>query len=94
VHAESTAERLIDFRSARFAPADGGKHRGTRRVCFDRHSGWVETQVVARHQFTGAREGPVIIESDDSTAIVPPGAVVSVGEFGNLAVDLSRGAPQ
>jgi N-methylhydantoinase A len=89
LRAEGIGDRLIDFRALKTAPERDGGRRGTRRIYFDRDRGWVETQVVARDRFVGSREGPVVIESDDTTVVIPPDAVVSLDQFGNLAAALS-----
>jgi len=63
----------------------------TREVYFGRKSGWVETKTIDREAFEGNGFGPLILESADSTIVVPPGGRVVGDEMGNLFVDLVRG---
>jgi N-methylhydantoinase A len=53
----------------------------------------VATPVLARNGFSGKQTGPVIIESDDSTVVIPPGVSVSADKSGNLLAELPRKAP-
>jgi N-methylhydantoinase A len=59
---------------------------GRRRVVFAGEE--YETEVLLRdHLSSGAHhEGPLVIEEQSSTAVVPPGYVVRVDELGNLLV--------
>ena len=56
--------------------------RRTRRVFFE-ETGWVDTPVYWRPELRpGAEiEGPAVIESDESTALVPPGFAASIDSF-------------
>jgi N-methylhydantoinase A len=74
---------------ARKAAATGS----ARQVNFGPAHGWVATPVLARDGFTGRRAGPAVIESDDSTVVIPPGVSVSVDKSGNLLAELPRKAP-
>jgi N-methylhydantoinase A len=73
---------------APFQPAGDGQDPllGLRRVVFagEPH----ETAVLLRDRLLpGARhDGPVVIEEQSSTAVVPPGYAVTVDDFGNLLV--------
>jgi N-methylhydantoinase A len=69
------------------APEDGQDPLlGRRRVVFS--STEHETEVLRRdHLLPGARlEGPVVIEEESSTTVVPPGYAVDVDDLGNLLV--------
>ena len=49
----------------------------------------LETPIVARGSMTGrVIEGPLIIESYDTTIVVPPGARASADAIGNLTIDI------
>jgi N-methylhydantoinase A len=70
------------------APEAAARAATRRPVWFDsRHP--VDTPVVGRDA-VGAfpRGGPVIVESYDSTVVVPPGAALSADPHGNLVIDL------
>ena len=64
-----------------------------RQVNFGPEHGWVATPVLARNAFSGKQVGPVIIESDDSTVVIPPNVSVSADKGGNLLAELPRKAP-
>jgi N-methylhydantoinase A len=73
------------------APEDGQDPLlGRRRVVFsgDDH----ETEVLMRdHLRPGARyDGPLVIEEESSTTVVPPDYTVEVDELGNLLVNRAR----
>jgi N-methylhydantoinase A len=96
---ESTALRLearacagepFDF-GAPEAPAGGsGRQAATRPVHFDR-SGPVETPVLPRDAIGGPLRGPVIVESADTTIVIPPGAAVAPDAAGSLVATLEAG---
>ena len=67
----------------------GAHGRGARRAYFDER--WVDAPVLARGDLSaeGAVAGPVIVEDEDATTIVPPGWTVSPEAAGSLR--LSRG---
>jgi len=79
--------RKLDFRDIRVAPRDGAGP--TRRpVSFDRRGGFVDTPVLPRETVGAAPlHGPAIIESYDSTVVVPPGAQVQADAAGNLLIN-------
>lgn len=84
-----SADRL-DFTALRLdARAVAGAH-GERSVSFDRAAGPVPTRLLARGEIGPARlEGPIVIESYDTTILVPPGAAVRADAIGNLIIDLA-----
>jgi N-methylhydantoinase A/oxoprolinase/acetone carboxylase beta subunit len=67
----------------------GAHGRGARRAYFDER--WVDAPVLARGDLSaeGAVAGPVIVEDEDATTIVPSGWTVSPEAAGSLR--LSRG---
>ncbi len=68
--------------------AVAGLH-GMRQVSFARNAPLLETPVVARGEVGKRfRDGPLIVESYDTTAVVPPGARVRADEIGNLIVEI------
>jgi N-methylhydantoinase A len=78
--------RKLDFRDIRVTPRAGAGP--TRRlVSFDRRGGFVDTPVLPRETVgTAPFHGPAIIESYDSTVVVPPGAQVQADTAGNLLI--------
>jgi N-methylhydantoinase A len=77
----------LDFASIR-PPTEPGE-RQTRRVSFTRGEASVETPVTPRTTAeTDLLKGPVVLESCDTTIVVPPGARARTDPFGNLIVEL------
>jgi N-methylhydantoinase A len=65
----------------------------TRLVSFARRAPTVETPVLAREAITPAGlAGPLIVESYDSTVVVPPGAAVRRDAVDNLVITLGEDA--
>ena len=67
--------------------AEAGQ-RNSRQVYFSREEGWVETPVIDRRTFVGTSQGPMILESADSTIAVPPAGIVEGKGNGNLTISL------
>jgi N-methylhydantoinase A len=61
----------------------------TRRAYFDRAHGWREVPVLDCAALTGPVAGPAILESTDSTIVLPPGAVGEADRSGNIVVALA-----
>jgi N-methylhydantoinase A len=87
LRAFGTGRTRLDFRaikvdqlSAAAAPASA------RPIFFSRKSGWVETPVIDRVALTAPRAGPLVLQSIDTTIIVPPGAEANVDPAGNVVV--------
>jgi N-methylhydantoinase A len=60
-------------------------------VAFRRGAPAVSTPVVDREAVTaGWIDGPLIVETYDSTVVVPPGARIRRDPPGNLLIDLAR----
>jgi len=99
---ESTSIRLLargvrrnklDFGALRLPPRPAAVALETRQVYFGPDHGWIATPVLARNGLAGATAGPAIIESDDSTIVVPPGVSATADESGNLLAELPRRMP-
>jgi N-methylhydantoinase A len=73
----------LDLGAAR--PAGGG---GSRPARFSRGGGWLTAPVIARDAVAGRLSGPLLIESDDSTVVIPPGVAVAADRHGNLVAEL------
>lgn len=82
-------ENKVDFANVRTAAQPGGDAAApARSAYFDRVSGWSKAPVLWRESFAGVQPGPAIIESSDSTIVVPPGASASLDAAGNIIVEL------
>ena len=78
-------------RAARGGAASPGAARASREAYF-RESGLVRVDVLAREDLTGAeRPGPVIVESMDTTVVVPPGWSCRAGDQGCIVLERRRG---
>jgi N-methylhydantoinase A len=71
------------------APAAPGRRRP---AVFDRAAGFVDTPVVDRAGVTGPLAGPVIVESADTTIVVPPGWTLAPAAAGTLAATFAERA--
>jgi len=79
----------VDFAHVRTAPGStGGAGAASRSAYFSRDTGWADAPVLWRETFEGEQAGPAIIESSDSTIVVPPGARAMLDEAGNIVVEL------
>src|SRR5581483_10845194 len=79
---ESTSIRLLargirrgklDFAALRLQASPSAAKPQKRRAHLGRALGWYKVPVVARDAVAGAMVGPVLIESADSTVLIPPG---------------------
>ncbi|HEV7247391.1 MAG TPA: hydantoinase/oxoprolinase family protein [Shinella sp.] len=80
---------ILDFKkltSSQFDIRDGViDHRD---VYFSRESGWIRTPIIDRAAFDGEVTGPAILQSPDSTIVVPPGASAALDAAQNIIVSL------
>jgi N-methylhydantoinase A len=84
-----SADRL-DFTALRLDARAVAGANGERAVSFDRGVGPVATRLMARGEVGVERiAGPLVIESYDTTILVPPGATVHADRIGNLIIDLA-----
>ncbi len=62
---------------------------GTRQVSFERGTVPTAVPLLARREVAGVpRSGPAIIESYDTTVVVPPDATFFADAIGNIIIDL------
>ncbi|MGE0876803.1 MAG: hydantoinase/oxoprolinase family protein [Burkholderiales bacterium] len=79
----------LAFGNVRLEEAALAGVQGMRQVSFARGEALVQTPVVARGALGEAfRDGPLIVESYDTTVVVPPGARVRADAIGNLIVEI------
>lgn len=66
-------------------------HRGTRPIYFKRLQGWRDTPAVFRDAVDSGQtiDGPLLIEQEDATVLVPPEWSVVEDEFQNLVISRS-----
>lgn len=77
----------LDFQS--LSAATRRSESGTRPMAFERGAQPVDSPVIGRDEVDGrTRPGPVIVESDDSTVVVPPGAEITRDAHANLVITL------
>jgi N-methylhydantoinase A len=70
------------------AVATRGTH-GVRQVSFERGAGLVDTPLIARDEVTERPAvGPVVIESYDTTIVVPPGCRYHADAIGNIIIEI------
>ncbi|AVA24598.1 hydantoinase/oxoprolinase family protein [Rhizobium sp. NXC24] len=71
------------------APDDAVAEVATRRIYFSRADGWIDTPIYQRSTFKGGVSGPLIIQSPDTTIVIPPRAKADLDAFGNVVATLS-----
>jgi N-methylhydantoinase A len=87
--ARGIATSTLDFNDIRSAKSAGANaSASTRRVYFDRNTGWLDTPVVPRSKLDKPITGPVILESSDTTIVIPPGWRVSTDKVGSVIASL------
>ena len=79
---------VLDFAVMRDAGADALQEQESRSAYFGKDAGWVNTRVMTRAAFQSAMTGPLILQSADSTIVVPPGWMVEADTAGNIAATL------
>jgi N-methylhydantoinase A len=69
-------------------PLKGWKPSPSRKCYFGPDRGWIQTQVMTRHDL-GAKpvDGPVIIEEDNSLTVVLPDWKANLDEWSNIVVE-------
>lgn len=79
----------LDFRKLSAPDHEEAGPASTRKVYFGKDTGWIDTPVYDRTRSPRKLTGPVILESNDSTAVIPPAATVERDDFLNLHIRLS-----
>jgi N-methylhydantoinase A len=88
LNASGKSENVFSFQAVA-NPATGGEPITTRPVYVSREKGWVETPIYERATVKGGLMGPLIIESPDTTVVIPLGASVDVDTFGNVVATIA-----
>jgi N-methylhydantoinase A len=96
---ESAAVRLVaraggpvlDFAALK-RPAGRALRPESKRPAWFSRAGWTETRILDAAAVTETVAGPVILESDDSTIVIPPGAAVARDPSGHLVATLGDAA--
>ena len=60
-----------------------------RDIYFSRELGWVETPVYERADFSGTAQGPMVLQSPDTTIVIPPETTVALDDAQNIVVTLN-----
>ncbi|CDX33796.1 conserved hypothetical protein [Mesorhizobium sp. SOD10] len=71
------------------APDHAEAEVATRKIYFSRADGWIDTPIYQRSTFKGGVTGPLIIQSPDTTIVIPPRAKADLDAFGNVVATLS-----
>jgi N-methylhydantoinase A len=79
---------VLDFAALRATGRDAAPVQ-SRRAYFGKATGWIDVAVARRGALRNPAEGPLILESDDCTVVIPPAAVVEPDAAGNLLVTLA-----
>lgn len=61
----------------------------SRKIYHSRTDGWVDTPIYDRNTFKGGVAGPLIIQSPDTTIVIPPRATADLDAFGNVVATLA-----
>lgn len=80
---------VLDFSAMRRADMAGVVEPRLRRAHFGRKAGWIDAPVMTRAALVHATIGPLILESDDCTIVIPVGAKAEPDATGNLLVTLA-----
>jgi N-methylhydantoinase A len=87
--ARGVATSTLDFNDIRSTKsASASEARSTRRVYFDRKTGWIDTPIIPRARLDKPIEGPVILESSDTTIVIPPRWRVSTDKLGSVIASI------
>lgn len=87
LRARGLSDQSLDFTALKSDQLVAGTtDLGSRKVYFSRQSGWVETPVIERAALAASRQGPVILQSPDTTIVVPPDATAALDAAGNVVV--------
>ncbi|MNV47802.1 hypothetical protein D3C71_1396790 [compost metagenome] len=93
VSARGRSKHRLDFATCQVDGTALRGEAGTRLVSFAANEAPVATRIVPRAQLTQAPEqGPLVIESYDTTIVVPPHCSARADAVGNIIIDLQEQA--
>jgi N-methylhydantoinase A len=78
----------LDFRAVRVTARAGAPSGARRPVAFMRGGAPLDTPVLPREALGAGLRGPAVIESYDSTVVLPPGATAALDPCGNMVITL------
>lgn len=88
--ARGIATKTLDFNDLRTRKTGAAAAQAsTRKVYFDRQTGWLDTPIVPRASLSGEIQGPVVIESSDTTIVIPPRWRATVDSIGSVIATLA-----
>jgi N-methylhydantoinase A len=88
----ASAQRRVADIPASGAKGESDGKAGTRRAFCPRQRAWLEFSVHRRDRITPGVQlsGPAIVEENESTTVVPSGAIASIDAHGSLIVTLAK----
>ena len=88
LHAEGKMDGALDFTALRGVRAIAPASQAVMRAVYFAGTGWRDTPIVSRDDFVGETEGPIILESADTTIVIPPSVMVALTSTGSLLATL------
>lgn len=86
LRAKGLSGQSLDFTALKSEQFAATEALGNRPIHFSRAAGWVDTPVIARAALTTPMRGPLVLQSSDTTIIVPPDATAAPDKAGNVVV--------
>jgi N-methylhydantoinase A len=87
LNASGNSGNRLQFVAQRPEPSDA--QPATRKIYFSRDDQWLDTPIYERSTFQGGVAGPLIIQSPDTTIVIPPRAQADLDAFGNVVATLA-----
>lgn len=88
LHAEGKVGKPLDFAAPRSAKAAAPPSQAVARAVYFAGTGWLDTPIIRRDDFTDVATGPFILESADTTIVIPPAVSVALTASGSLLATL------
>ena len=90
LRARGLSGQNLDFAALKSEQLSGRQgDLGSRRIYFNREADWVETPILQRAALTAPTAGPLVLQSTDTTIVVPPGASAAPDRASNVVVTFS-----
>jgi N-methylhydantoinase A len=85
--------RRLDFGALKLSQCDPPvSQESKRKIYVDRIAEWQHVELMNRSQFSGTQNGPLVLESSDSTIFIPRNARARLDSAGNVVVVLDDAA--